>query len=88
MSKPWRATPAEALLAGQQPTEKLFQAAAAAAFTDAKPLEHNAYKIPMGRNLLVRALLETSGLQPLQGPAGTAFAASVRGMAGQIATPN
>jgi xanthine dehydrogenase YagS FAD-binding subunit len=86
--KPWRATPAEALLAGQQPSEKLFQAAAAAAFADAKPLEHNAYKIPMGRNLLVRALLETSGLQPLQGPAGTAFAASVGGMAGQVATPH
>jgi xanthine dehydrogenase YagS FAD-binding subunit len=42
----------------------------------------------MGRNLLVRALLETSGLQPLAGPAGTAFAASVGGMAGQVATPN
>jgi xanthine dehydrogenase YagS FAD-binding subunit len=86
--KPWRTPTAEALLAGQRPTEKLFQAAAAAAFADAKPLEHNAYKILMGRNLLVRALLETSGLQPLAGPAGTAFAASVGGMAGQVATPN
>jgi xanthine dehydrogenase YagS FAD-binding subunit len=86
--KPWRTTSAEALLAGQRPTEKLFEAAATAAFADAKPLEHNAYKVPMGRNLLVRALLETSGLQPLQGPAGTAFAASVGGMAGQVATPN
>lgn len=85
--KPWRVGPAEALLAGQQPSEKLFRAAATAAFADAKPLEHNAYKIPMGRNLLIRALLETSGMQPLQGPAGTAFAASVGGMAGQVATP-
>ena len=41
----------------------------------------------MGRNLMVRALLETSGLQPMQGPAGTAFAASVGGVAGQLATP-
>ena len=41
----------------------------------------------MGRNLMVRALLETSGLQPLQGPAGTAFAASVGGVAGQLAVP-
>ncbi|OGX81558.1 FAD binding domain-containing protein [Hymenobacter coccineus] len=87
-SKPWRATSTEALLAGHVPTEKLFRAAATAAFADAKPLEHNAYKIPMGRNLVVRALLETSGLQPLAGPAGTAFAASVGGMAGQVATPN
>jgi xanthine dehydrogenase YagS FAD-binding subunit len=86
--KPWRTPAAEALLAGQLPTEKLFRAAATAAFADAKPLEHNAYKIPMGRNLLVRALLETSGLQSLAGPAGTAFAASVGGMAGQVATPN
>jgi xanthine dehydrogenase YagS FAD-binding subunit len=86
--KPWRTPAAEALLAGQLPTEKLFRAAATAAFAEAKPLEHNAYKIPMGRNLLVRALLETSGMQPLAGPAGTAFAASVGGMAGQVATPN
>ncbi|WP_345110827.1 xanthine dehydrogenase family protein subunit M [Hymenobacter algoricola] len=85
--KPWRVGPAEALLAGQPPSEKLFRAAAAAAFAAAKPLAHNAYKIPMGRNLMVRALLETSGLQPLQGPAGTAFAASVGGMAGRLATP-
>ena len=37
---------------------------------------------------VVRALLETSGLQPLAGTAGTVFAASVGGMAGQVATPN
>ncbi|MDU0369193.1 xanthine dehydrogenase family protein subunit M [Hymenobacter endophyticus] len=81
--KPWRVPAAEALLAGKKPSEKLFEAAAKAAFADAKPLEHNAYKIPMGRNLLVRALLETSGLQPMQGPAGTAFAASVGGVGGE-----
>lgn len=85
--KPWRLPKMEAMLAGQVPTEKLFGAAAAAAFADARPLEHNAYKIPMGRNLLVRALLETSGLRPLQGPAGTAFAASIGGVAGQLAVP-
>ena len=80
--KPWRAGAAEALLAGEKPSEKLFQAAAERAFADARPLEHNAYKIPMGRRLLVRALLETSGRQPLAGPAGTAFAASAGGVAG------
>lgn len=85
--KPWRVPAAEALLAGQVPSEKLFRTAATAAFAAAKPLEHNAYKIPMGRRLLVRALLETSGLQPLQGPAGTAFAASVGGMAGEVLAP-
>lgn len=81
--KPWRVPAAEALLAGKKSSEKLFQAAAKAAFAEAKALEHNAYKIPMGRNLLVRALLETSGLQPMQGPAGTAFAASVGGVSGE-----
>jgi xanthine dehydrogenase YagS FAD-binding subunit len=85
--KPWRLPAVEALLAGQKPSEKLFRTAAKAAFADAKPLEHNAYKIPMGRSLLERALLETSGLRPLQGPAGTAFAASVGGMAGELAVP-
>ncbi|SFQ53593.1 FAD binding domain-containing protein [Hymenobacter arizonensis] len=85
--KPWRATSAEAMLAGQRPTEQLFRAAADAAFAEAKPLKHNAYKVPMGRQLMVRALLETSSLQPLQGPAGTAFAASVGGVAGQVASP-
>ncbi|UOG77500.1 xanthine dehydrogenase family protein subunit M (plasmid) [Hymenobacter tibetensis] len=85
--KPWRLPAIEAMLVGQQPTEKLFRTAAQAAFADAKPLEHNTYKIPMGRNLLERALLETSGLRPLHGPAGTAFAASVGGVAGEMAVP-
>jgi len=80
--KPWRTPESEALLAGKQPSEALFRAAAKAAFADAKPLKHNAYKIPLGQNTLVRALLETSGLLPLQGPAGTAFAASAGGVAG------
>ncbi|MBC8083937.1 MAG: xanthine dehydrogenase family protein subunit M [Hymenobacter sp.] len=85
--KPWRVPAAEALLADQKPTEKLFRAAAERAFADAKPLEHNAYKIPLGRNTMVRALLETSGLRPLPGPAGTAFAASVGGVAGLLSSP-
>lgn len=85
--KPWRVGAAEAMLAGRRPSAKLFRAAAERAFADAQPLEHNAYKIPLGRNLVVQALLETSGLQPLSGPAGTAFAASVGGVAGQQSTP-
>ena len=85
--KPWRTRSAETLLTGQKPTEALFRRAAESAFAEAKPLRHNAYKIPLGQNLIVRALLETSGLQPLQGPAGTAFAASVGGMAGLMNAP-
>ncbi len=83
--KPWRARQAEAMLAGKKPSAELFGEAARLAFADAQPLEHNAYKIPLGRNTLVRALMETAGLLPLQGPAGTAFAASAGGVAGVIA---
>ncbi|RYX84377.1 xanthine dehydrogenase family protein subunit M [bacterium] len=82
--KPWRTPEAEAMLAGKAPSETLFREAARAAFANAKPLEHNAYKIPLGQNLMVRALMETSGLLPLQGPAGTALASSAGGVAGII----
>jgi xanthine dehydrogenase YagS FAD-binding subunit len=82
--KPWRATEAEKMLAGQMPSEALFREAATATFASAKPLEHNAYKIPLGRNAMVRTLMETSGLLPLQGAAGTALAASAGGVAGAI----
>ncbi len=80
--KPWRATQAEAMLAGQTPTEELFREAARAAFADAKPLEYNAYKVPLGQNVMVRCLMETSGLMPLQGKSGTVFASSVGAVAG------
>ena len=80
--KPWRATRAEAMLAGQTPTEELFREAAIATFADAKPLEYNAYKIPLGRNVMTRCLMETSGLLPLQGAPGTVFAANAGAVAG------
>ena len=82
--KPWRAREAEAFLAGKKPSAELFREAARLAFANAKPLQHNAYKVPLGRNTLVRALMETSGLLPLQGPAGTAFASSAGGVAGML----
>ena len=80
--KPWRATEAEAMLAGKAPSEALFREAARAAFAGAKPLEYNVYKVPLGQNVMVRCLMETSGLMPMQGPAGTVFASSVGGVAG------
>ena len=82
--KPWRTAEAEAMLKGKAPSEALFREAAKAAFANAKPLKHNAYKIPLGQNVMVRALMETSGLMPLPGPAGTAFASSAGGVAGVI----
>ncbi|BCM93389.1 putative xanthine dehydrogenase YagS FAD-binding subunit [Abditibacteriota bacterium] len=82
--KPWRTPEAEAMLVGKTPSEVLFRDVARAAFAHAKPLEHNAYKVPLGQNLMVRALMETSGLLPLQGTPGTAFASSAGSVAGII----
>ena len=66
--KPWRARKAEALLRGHEPSEANFLAAAAAELGDAKPLEHNGYKIPMARNAMVVALQSAlSGQHPLEG---------------------
>ncbi|MBC8103496.1 MAG: xanthine dehydrogenase family protein subunit M [Cytophagales bacterium] len=83
--KPWLVEDAGKRLQGKKPDVALFRAVADDAFKDAKPLEHNGYKIPLGKNTLVRALMETSGLMPLQGPAGTAFASSAGGVAGDEA---
>ena len=83
--KPWRATAAEQMLAGKKPDALVFREAAKAAFADARPLTHNAYKITMGVNALHRCLMETAGLTPLQGRAGTAFASSAGGVAGEMA---
>ena len=80
--KPWRAVGAEAMLTGQTPSEELFRRAAALTFADAQPLEYNKYKVPLGQNVMVRCLMETSGLMPLQAPSGTVFAASVGAVAG------
>ncbi|RYF00146.1 MAG: xanthine dehydrogenase family protein subunit M, partial [Oxalobacteraceae bacterium] len=47
--KPWRALQAEKLLVGKAPTEANFLAAAEAEMKDARPLEHNAFKVEMGK---------------------------------------
>jgi len=82
--KPWRTTEAEKFLAGKTVSEALFKEATTLAFSGAKTYEHNAYKVPLGKSTLIRALLETSGLMPLQGKAGTALAASAGGIAGAM----
>lgn len=57
---PWRAREAEALLAGKTLDEATATAAAKAAFADAKPRGHNAFKVALGQRTLVRALIETA----------------------------
>jgi xanthine dehydrogenase YagS FAD-binding subunit len=58
--KPWRLPAAEALLAGQLPATALFEAVAARVLEGARPqgvgLGCNAFKIPMARRAIVRAL--------------------------------
>ncbi len=68
--KPWRASAAEHYLVGKEATEANFRAAAKAELKNAKPLEHNKYKIPMAEKSIVRALQGamlggTYGLQDL-----------------------
>ena len=56
--KPWRALEAEKFLAGKIATEANFKEAAAIALKDAKPLEHNLYKVELTSKAIVRALLQ------------------------------
>ncbi|KAA3449640.1 FAD-binding molybdopterin dehydrogenase [Mesorhizobium sp. SARCC-RB16n] len=60
---PWRARAAEDALRGNVLDDKIAAAAAEAAFADARPREHNAFKIPLGKRTLVRALLETRDMK-------------------------
>jgi xanthine dehydrogenase YagS FAD-binding subunit len=54
--KPWRATHAENLLRGARATQEAFRAAAHAELAPARPLTHNAFKLPMTVNTLVAVL--------------------------------
>jgi xanthine dehydrogenase YagS FAD-binding subunit len=58
--KPWRATKAEEALRGEQASEANFRAAADIELEDAEPLRDNAFKVPLARNIITRALLELS----------------------------
>jgi xanthine dehydrogenase YagS FAD-binding subunit len=54
--KPWRSMAAEKVLAGAAPGADVFQHAAELAMTGAKPYEHNAFKIELAKQNIVRAL--------------------------------
>ncbi|WP_456269250.1 xanthine dehydrogenase family protein subunit M [Kushneria sp. AK178] len=55
-TKPWRAHEAEQALKGQQASEANFQKAAEIALQGATPYEHNAFKVPLGQQAVVRNL--------------------------------
>ncbi|HVY59860.1 MAG TPA: xanthine dehydrogenase family protein subunit M [Xanthobacteraceae bacterium] len=60
---PWRAREAEQALEGQPLDEERAMAAADAAFANANPHAHNAYKVPLGKRTLVRALLAAARME-------------------------
>ncbi len=57
--RPLRLTDVERQLKGQSVTEEVGQAAGELALLGARPLQHNAYKIPLMRNLVKRAIRGT-----------------------------
>jgi xanthine dehydrogenase YagS FAD-binding subunit len=59
---PWRSREAEAVLQGQKLTPELAHAAAEAALKNARPLSDNAYKVPLAKTILRRALLGATGV--------------------------
>lgn len=59
--KPWRLPAAEAALAGQPLTREAVLPPIRAALADARPLEHNAFKVEMAAKAAMRALLAAGG---------------------------
>jgi xanthine dehydrogenase YagS FAD-binding subunit len=59
-TKPWRSAAAEAVLRGASADEKTFAAAAEAALRDARPREHNAFKVTLAQQAIQRALADAT----------------------------
>jgi len=60
---PWRAREAEDHLKGKAIDEQTAASAAQAAFAEAKPHEHNRFKIELGKRTLIRALHQAAALE-------------------------
>jgi xanthine dehydrogenase YagS FAD-binding subunit len=60
---PWRAHLAEAMLRGHKLTEASATAAAEAEFRDAQTRKHNVFKVALGKQTMVRALLEAQQME-------------------------
>ncbi len=56
--KPWRALEAEKFLVGKEATEENFKQAAEMEMKAAKPLEHNKFKVELGKRAIARALMQ------------------------------
>jgi xanthine dehydrogenase YagS FAD-binding subunit len=62
-SVPWRAHAAEDALRGKRLDEDTAMRAAQAAFADARTYRDNTFKVPIGQQAVVRALLETKAMK-------------------------
>jgi xanthine dehydrogenase YagS FAD-binding subunit len=62
-TKPWRALEAEDILRGQDLTPEIMARAADAAFAQASPREHNAFKVPLGKETVIRALMQAKAME-------------------------
>ncbi|MFE9655668.1 FAD binding domain-containing protein [Micromonospora sp. NPDC006431] len=62
--RPWRAYRAEEALRGRPFTAELAARAADAELAAARPLPHNGFKVPLIRNLTIRALTALAGAAP------------------------
>lgn len=60
---PWRARAAEDVLRGQVLDEAMAERAAAAAFAGARTHGHNDFKVQLGRQTLVRALMQAKAME-------------------------
>ena len=60
---PWRAHETEASLINQRLDETATRRAADLAFADARPREHNAFKVELGKRTLVRALRQAGVME-------------------------
>lgn len=61
--KPWRASQAEAFLVGKDATEANFKLAAEAEMKNAKPLEHNGFKVELGKRAIAKALMMANSVK-------------------------
>jgi xanthine dehydrogenase YagS FAD-binding subunit len=68
-AKPWRARPAEEILAGASPGDAPFRRAAEAALAEAKPSGDNRFKVELARRIIVRALTLAAARTPERIPA-------------------
>ncbi len=62
-TKPWRASEAETSLRGKVLNEAAAIEAGRIAFASARPLRHNAFKVALGQNTIVRALLQAAAME-------------------------